>query len=333
MDVRKLFLAAVAVSVGSGFVGCGDRNAVPPSRVDSGTRPDAGQDAGPPPTTPTVQTIDQVKKTANYKGFFEVDNVLVSEVIYAKPGKDGAFRADFWVQDPALEHNGLFVSKYYTDVDNAYLPKPGDKVDLVGWFNTVSNFAQQTGYRFVLEDAYAAFGDAGTTDGNLHVVVHSSGNARVPDVTTPAGFGNAESGAAHANSDYAGARVHIPGPLTITNLKPPALQNVNDPTKYYGFEVTGGILVNDYRTATGNWTDSGTPTSACDFRTGPFVATTFPNGISGVYDTYTATPCKDGGVDPYGCSKGNSKGHVPGVDAGYTYVLYPETCADLSTAN
>ena len=44
------------------------------------------------------------------------------------------------MSDPANPQYGIWVSKFYTDEPGPYLPKPGDKVTIKGYFSTISKF-------------------------------------------------------------------------------------------------------------------------------------------------------------------------------------------------
>ena len=55
----------------------------------------------------------------------------------------------------------------------------------------------------------------------------------------------------------------------------------------------------------------------------------FPNGITGIWDTYTHAPCNDGGTST-SCLHAN--GYVPGTANDYTYAIYPRDCADFNGA-
>ena len=55
----------------------------------------------------------------------------------------------------------------------------------------------------------------------------------------------------------------------------------------------------------------------------------FPNGITGIWDTYTHAPCADGGVDS-ACFR--NSGSVPGTANDYTYALFPRDCSDFNGA-
>lgn len=87
--------------------------------------------------------------------------------------------------------------------------------------------------------------------------------------------------------------------------------------------------MNNYKTYRG-FGDGGV---GCDWRAvaGDGGTVTFPNGVSGIWDTYAHAPCVDGGTAS-GCFA--TKAFVPGTvgaDGGavnYTYVLYPMDCAN-----
>lgn len=99
-----------------------------------------------------------------------------------------------------------------------------------------------------------------------------------------------------------------------------------------GFEVSGGVLVSSQSTSGASPTDGGA--ARCDWQAlvrsdGGTVA--FPQGIRGVWDTYTFVPCRDGGTGA--CDPDPGGGRVPGTelpDGGpgnrYTHVLHPREC-------
>jgi hypothetical protein len=144
----------------------------------------------------------------------------------------------------------------------------------------------------------------------------------------PITFGGA--GAFRAEPAHVGARVKIDGPLTIANPSPEAFRRISavpNDTRYFGYELSNGVLVNNFRVFEGARLEDG-GVSHCDLRAAVLDGgtVTFPNGIIGVWDTYTHASCVDGGTDSQ-CFK--NRGNVPGTDAGnYTNVLYPTDCAD-----
>ncbi len=102
--------------------------------------------------------------------------------------------------------------------------------------------------------------------------------------------------------------------------------------------MTGGILVNNFATF-GNYPDGG---PRCDWRAiasgldagtfdgGGGTYVNFPNGITGVWDTYSHAPCLGGnGVCSSTGTGGRPDGSVPFTNNSQTYVLYPTECAEL----
>ncbi|SET52909.1 hypothetical protein [Stigmatella erecta] len=268
--------------------------------------------------------MGHLKAAAQRGDAVSLSHLVITAVDTTSQGDAGDSIAYFWAADPCFPQEGLYVDKYYTDTPGTYVPQLGDEITLEGLYRQYSADASDANqgrhaYRPVIKSDFR-LGVPGVT-GKVNIL--KTGTVSPPqDVTVPAGFGNASGGAVQANPQYAGARVHIPGPLTLTNPNPTALRRVaNDPedTRFNGFEVTGGVLVNDYKTY-GQTQDGGTP--RCDWRgvalDGGSVS--FPNGIRGVWDTYS-TAYQDAGV-------------VPGTSAQYTYILYPQDCAtDLSGAS
>jgi hypothetical protein len=95
--------------------------------------------------------------------------------------------------------------------------------------------------------------------------------------------------------------------------------------------VTGGLLVSNRNTFGSSPTDGGP--ARCDWQAlvrNDGGTVTFPEGIRGVWDTYSFAPCADGGTDVLGCFR--NEGRVPGTeqpDGGYnrfTHVLIPQNC-------
>jgi hypothetical protein len=242
----------------------------------------------------------------------------------------GETRAKFWVTDPDGGESGLFVIKDVTDLPASYAPVVGDLVSVTGFLQTVSKYEQEEAYRLVLENQSAA----NPLSGHSPLWVELFANVAPPaDLTAPVGFGDAQGGAVMANADLTGARVVVPGPVSLTDARPMAFKRLSAVADdfYYGFAVTGGVLVNTRKTAT-----PGPGVPSCDWaalvKDGGTV--TFPHGIAGVWDTYAHAPCVDGGTDPSLCTyvngvstSGTEAAFVPGADAGFTLVLYPQNCA------
>ncbi|MGV3620897.1 MAG: hypothetical protein ACO1OB_08770, partial [Archangium sp.] len=192
-------------------------------------------------------------------------------------------------------------------------------------------FNDRTAYRTVFGSTFGCTGTvAGVGPTNLVVTLVDAG-APVTPVDTAAGFGNAMGGDDRPNANFAGVLVHIPGPLTLSDPNPPAFKRVSlnaSDSVYFGFEVTGGVLVNNYRTYDFTQSDGG-GRMGCDYRlyANDGGTVTFPNGITGVWDTYSHASCEDGGTS--NCSRRNP-GTVPGsADNDFTYALYPLDCSML----
>jgi hypothetical protein len=276
-------------------------------------------------------SIEAVKHL-NYKDPVNLAGVVVVAVDDEWQGT-GCWNSEFWVVDPAAPTTGIYVYKRCIDTPVDLQVKVGDVLDITGTFNTMFPYFNMVGYRYTVLNASSTAPMALTPKGT-----------QVPpsDNVTSAGFGFSDGGRVLANPELSGTRIHIPGPLYITNPNPPALMRLSAlgaaDSKGYGFEVTGGILVNNYKTYGPSPTDGGR--ARCDFRArendgGPGTVA-FPSGLSGVWDSYTFTRCKDGG-DPYSCSanQGTLNGYVPGTagsfsgDGGYaryTFVVYPQDC-------
>ncbi|HEX8440698.1 hypothetical protein [Archangium sp.] len=305
---------------------------------DAGTRTDAGTDAGTQQTSPREMTVAQAR-SADYGTWVKLKNVVVQTVESSNRGSRGDYLGYFWVVDPANPKQGLWVYKFYQDLPTTYEPKAGDRIDIEGWVQYKSRFEQYTAYRPQLANKFAVDGSQAKL---VVTLIESAGAAGIPadnQVSIAQGFGNADGGFGRPSAEYGGSRVHIAGPLTLTNPNPRAMQRVsddpNDP-RFFGFEVEGGILVRNYKTF--GQTDGGDV--RCDWRA--LVASdggsvTFPNGIRGVWETYTYSACQDLSSQDAGCFK--SPAVVPGTelpDGGgnkFTYVLHPQNCAvDLAGA-
>ncbi len=237
----------------------------------------------------------------------------------------GGWYASFYVADVASPENGIFVFKHCSDSPAVFQPVVGDLLTIDGFVGFQKKYVEREGYRVMIKSQYDF--TAAPHTGALPLTITKTGSmAPLADNQAPAGFGDAQGGAVQANKSLGGTRVHIPGPLTITSATPTAFKRIsavpNDNT-YFGFEVTGGVLVNNFKTYK-SFDDGGTP--ACDYRgnVADGGSVTFANGISGVWDTYTHAPCTDGGTSS---SCYAADGLIPGVDGGkYTYVLYPMNC-------
>ncbi len=320
-------------------------------QVDSGTVVDAGtQDAGTPPPE-TVAAAKAIK----FPGLVNLKGVVVTAVSFAarsnsmgadcKGTSSKGTTAEFWVADPNNAQAGIYVTKFRCDTMVDYLPAVGDVLDLTGYIGIESKFTDREAFRWVVKQQYdflqtkprAAAGEAEacTAVNNcqaLVITLKSQGSA-LPDNMVASTFG--DNGAIRANPTYAGARVKMAGPVTISEANPAALRRISlvpGDNRYFGFQLSNGVLVNNYRTYATFAPDGGLladgGTSPCDFRQVVLDggAVSFAS-IAGVWDSYSHAVCADGGVE-FGCFKAGG-GSVPGTDAGYTYVLYPMTCADF----
>jgi hypothetical protein len=275
-------------------------------------------------------TIDAVRGARFCTENVTVENVIVSGIEYEKQGSQGDWLSQFWVQDLNDPRRGMYVDKFYTDLPGPLRVKVGDVLTLKGYVKRQSAYNDRRAYRFTFGNQY---GCGSSLTGKLEITVVDAGTPAINMVTLP--FGDAQNGNARPNPEYGSTRVSIPGPLVLTNPAPTAFrrisQRAND-TTVYGFEVSGGILVNNFATYDIRHSDGGV-TVRCDWRAIAADAgngtVVFPNGISGIWDTYSHAPCRDGGTScPDGFSNRDS-GIVPGTNNEYTYVLYPTSCEDL----
>ncbi|MBX5482747.1 MAG: hypothetical protein IRZ16_13040 [Myxococcaceae bacterium] len=322
-----------------GFCGGGDDD----GGTDAGNGTDAGTDAGVTDggqntdggvtcyngelITVTLRDLREKSDvcTLPFGAHVLVKDVVVHTVSYSNQGTEGDYRADFWVSDPNDPPYGIWVSKYYTDEPGPYLPAPGDVLTIDGYFGTVSKYENPTGYRRQIASKKVG-------SSFLPITLTKTGTAPVPEaqIVTPGQFGDTDGGTLRPNPEYAGSRVYIQGPIEITNPKPAALRRVSanpDDDLTYGFEVTGGILINNSKTYKA---DGGCPWQDIALDAGMHgEKVVFTQGIYGVYDSWTFAPCSDGGTDIFNCYP-NDEGRVPGTTNDYTYVVYPQTCDDFA---
>lgn len=258
----------------------------------------------------------------------------------------GNVRQNFWVVEASNPSNGLYVFKDYTDtvgmMTNVAV-NVGDVLNIDGNMTRIfpdsfiNNGAEA--YRYQMSEL------CGATTGPMRIVV--TGTATPPaDIMVSSPFGlNPDGGKpkGYFVSDQrpgsiqpmAGARVHIPGPLTLSNAAPVEMQRINSTTTSFGFEVTGtnipaGVLVRTQNTF-GTFPDGG---PRCDYgqmvRDGGRMVS-FPNGIRGVWDTFSQTGCVNGTTSCTGAMSRDA-GVVPGLGSNYTFVVFPMDCNDLAGA-
>ena len=281
-------------------------------------------------------TVSAVKGAPFCSTRVTLKNVVITSVANVFQGGQGDYLAQFWVADPANPKDAIYVDKYYTDPSTPAMTelKVGQLLTLEGYTFKQSRFTDRIAYRLTLKsqfDCRQPDGGYYSPTGTLSISILDAGAGPTAPMA-PAGFGNAMGGTIKPNPDFGAARVYVPGPLAITNPSPAAMKrlsaNPND-TTYFGFEVTGGILVNNFNTFDRTQSDGGI-TVRCDYRKmildGGSVV--FPNGITAAYDTYSHAPCEDGGTSST-CTRRNA-GSVPGTSNDYTYVLYPMDCTELA---
>ncbi|HYI02861.1 hypothetical protein [Hyalangium sp.] len=347
MSLRNTLGAAVLIA--TAIIGCSGRDEPVPdggpdgctgacNQNDGGTKPDGGVRVCPAADSQGRGPIGILRAMGTRGQAVRLEHLVVTVVDSITRGSQGDYIAYFWAVDPCFPKEGIYVDKFYTDATTNYRPEVGDEVTIDGLYrqyNSIASDADETrhAYRPVLKSDFR-LGVPGVTG---RLIITKTGTGTVPqDITVPATFGDANGGEAKANADHGGARIHIPGPVSITNANPPALKQRPDSPEngvHLGFEVTGGVLVNNYKTF-GETRDGGS--TRCDWRNvvndGGTVS--FPNGIRGVWDTYSFVPCADGGftsADGGTFSSCNfalrDAGVVPGTSNDSTYVLYPQDCA------
>ncbi|MDP1824704.1 MAG: hypothetical protein Q8L48_15725 [Archangium sp.] len=301
-----------------------------------------------------IPTTIQAAKGSTFPTRVNLQGVVVTAISFArlsaastncaKLANDGGLskgvNASFWVADQNNAQFGIWVEKFRCDGDVDYFPQVGDIVNISGIIGFESSFQQQEGFRIMIKSEFDYIPskpsgyvcDLSSTPPCEPFVIEKVGTmAPLPVVDVPITFG--ANGAIKAEPTYSGVRVRIAGPLTIGDIDPMALKRISalpNDTRYFGFGLSNGVLVNNFRTFEGATVEDG-GVSHCDVRyvVGDGGTVTFPNGIVGVWDTYTHATCTDGGTSLTSCF--NNRGTVPGApDANYTNVLYPTDCSDLT---
>lgn len=334
--------AGGGVATGGGTGGGSGGGATTGGGTGGSTGGGSGRDGG-------VPTTIQAAKGSTFPQRVALQGVVVTAVSFARRSSAAAcpgaaspgVTADFWVADPNSPEYGVWVQKYRCDGEVDYFPVVGDVLNVSGVIGFESSFEQRTGYRTMVKSEFDFIPNrpsgyvcapTSTPPCEPFVVTKTGTMAPLPVVDQPITFG--ANGAARAEQALKGVRIKIAGPLTISNITPEALHRMSalgaDDPRYFGFELSNGVLVNDFRTFDGALLEDG-GSSHCDQRwvVADGGTVTYPNGIVGVWDTYTFAPCVDGGTDIFRCFA--QRGTVPpSADAGYTNVLYPTDCADFT---
>lgn len=290
-----------------------------------------------------VEGVEQVRFGECRHQFLRLENVVVvgiDEAYFERTGGEAdptKPRRNFWVADAANPTMGIWVHYRHTDAwEDKTLTGEEREIMIGDVLNIEAKLDQQPGYndrdgrRWMLTNLF----QNGNVVRPVKVeLVSRSGEAPAP-VEVPACFGDSNDGYNRPGQGHVGARIHIPGPLEITNATPAAFLNVNEGSDtVFGFEVTGGILVNNYKTYDLEGEER------CDWRKKAIEAAAegkkvvFPNGISGIWENYTHAPCENAD-----CSR-NYWGGIPGTydyctevpeDGNwYTNVLFPQSCEDV----
>ncbi len=239
-------------------------------------------------------------------------------------GTRGDSQAKFWVQDLRDNRQGLYIRKDYTDLPNNYQPVIGQVLSIRGYYQTQSVTFDRDAYRRHLGEGCST---AVRNDGGVLIItVTDSGVPSIP-VTAPVGFGDALNGTARPNPELASNRVFISGPVSLINATPSPLSRIGIDAGvegFNGFEITGGVLVNNFATF-GTTRDGGSV--RCDWRAiaADGGTVTFPNGLTGIWDTYSHAPC----IGDENCAFRRDAGQVPFANNTFTYVLYPTDCNEL----
>ncbi len=336
---------------GGTATGGGTGGGIPTGGGTGGGTPNGGGTGGGTPTgggtgggLSTFTTI-QAARAATPPVKVTLQGVVVTAISFARastsstcPGlSTPGVNASFWVADPANPQAGLWVDKFRCDAAADYFPQVGDVLSISGIISTESAFRQQEGYRTSLQSEFdsipnkpVGYSCAATSVPPCEplVITRTSTRTPLPTVNVPTTFGSG--GGIQAEPSYVGARVKIAGPLTVMNVYPTALRRLSalpGDTRSFGYQLSNGVLVNNFRTFDGAMLENGV-VSRCDVRNvvldGGTV--TFPNGLIGVWDTYTHATCVDGGINLNNCF--NNTGMVPGTTANLTHVLHPTDCAD-----
>ncbi len=295
--------------------------------ADGGTNDGGTNDGGTDGGVWTVTVEDLRGPNVPYGTEVLLEDVVVSDVFNKFQGSQGDWLGEFWVVDPANPDQGIWIRKRYQDLPNQLEVNRGDVLTVHGFFGTESQFTDRSGYRRVVKGENDFLPSNQRPGRPLELTRHSSATPPTELAVTAGTFGDAQGGEERADLDKAGARVHVQGPLELVDPSPQAMTRIHNGEidGSNGFELTGGILVNNFKTFR---SDGGCPWRdvALDAGTqGEKVV--FTGGVKGTWESYTHAPCTDGGT-VNNCFP-RDPGHIPGTDAGFTMVLYPDSCDDF----
>lgn len=286
----------------------------PPDDAGPDAGPDAGADAGPPafacPTGFPVQTLRDLKTNLALLGAtVELRGVVVSfgktTPGFINPVEE---RAEGWIAEgDGGPNKGVYLFK-----NNSVGPRldTGTEATLCGRLIIAATSAP-SGIALRPE-----FSVTTQKDGGLFYGIYTTTGTGTPPLAVtrlPT-----ELSPSVGSPEYLGSKVRLAGPLTVTNPSPDVLRRRTsaDAGFFAGFEVTGGVLVDDLYSR--DVRDAG-GVRVCDVapqaRDGGPV--TFANGLVGFWDTYRPdTVVVDAGLP----------------DGGLITVLWPTSCEHLNGA-
>jgi len=206
----------------------------------------------------------------------------------------GGTAGTFYVQDKD-NPGGPGLAVYHSSRDTTPFPAVGDVVSVSGHLGRYSGSLQvSTSTKYSHPLAIAKTGSAGATAGGAY-----------PPAGQPIRAGSTadySSAAVDNHRDQVGNVLRFDGPLSVTNANAIVETDMDGGTKPKGFEVTGGMVVNDNLV----WYD------CMKKLDGGIGALDLTGGITGVWDRYQ---------DFYG---GTAQDPAPVVP-----VLVPTRCADI----
>lgn len=352
LNVVGLFAAAALISA------CG------PDRI---TEEDAGQDAGCTGACNAdggpdgggenlcadvsmdggVVTLEELRNLQPCGQVVTVLSAVVHTVDFASDSGFAPFAdisAEFYVgkNADAGEGPGVFVDKYFSDLQTTYKPEVGHRVQVKGFlyekFNRNSgrpNTENRVGYRLEIGAQHNVDGGPG----KLSVTFLSANNSAAEAIVDSSY--SAQNGTVAARPDRLGSRVYLPGPVYVANAEPSFMLRYNydqrrdageqvflDLTRdnYEGFVLDNGVVVADYKIRSSDDSCGDYRERALPLGDGGFY---FPNGIRGVWETFAMQPFTNcaGGAQFYTCAPAS---YIPDVDGGFLTshinVIVPQDC-------